>query len=187
MPFPDDQGAVSEKRSKRKIESATVEEKEKDLSNIEGKLSEEKEKNKELSEKYLRLTAEFENFKKRIERDKREFYKYAMEKLIKDMLPVLDNIELAIKSAEESRDFDSFSEGVKLIYKQFKEVLCKEGLTDVCAVGEKFDPCKHEAVMHMESEKHEPDVVMEEHKKGYFLNDRLIRPSMVTVAKETKK
>ena len=161
--------------------------KDKKFSEIEEKLSSEKEKNKELSDNYLRLKAEFENFKKRMERDKGEFFKYALEKLIKDILPVLDHMELAIKSADESKDFDSFSEGVRLIYKQLKEILCKEGLSNVCSIGEKFDPCKHEAVMHVESEKHEPNVVMEEIKKGYILNDRLIRPAMVTVAKKPEK
>ena len=143
----------------------------------------EREKNKELYDKYLRLHAEFENFKKRMEREKCEYYKYALERLVKDLLPVFDHLELAIKSAEESKDFERFSEGIKLIHKQLKDTLEKEGLKYECAVGERFDPCKHEAMMHLETDAHEPNVVMEEHKKGYFLNDRLIRPAMVTVAK----
>ena len=118
-----------------------------------------------------------------MEREKCEYFKYALERLIKDLIPVFDHLELAIQSAKESRNFESFSEGIQLIYKQLKDILAKEGLTYECAVGEKFDPCKHEAMMHMESAEHEPNVVMEEHKKGYFLNDRLIRPAMVTVAK----
>jgi molecular chaperone GrpE len=119
-----------------------------------------------------------------MEREKCEYFKYALERLIKDLLPVFDHLELAIQSAQESRDFDGFAEGVQLIYKQLKDILEKEGLKYECAVGEPFDPCKHEAMLHMESENHKPNVVMEEHKKGYFLNDRLIRPAMVTVAKK---
>ncbi|MGA1790924.1 MAG: nucleotide exchange factor GrpE [bacterium] len=147
----------------------------------------EKERNKELYDKYLRLQAEFENFKKRMEREKCEYFKYALERLIKDLIPVFDHLELAIQSAKESKNFESFSEGIQLIYKQLKDILAKEGLSYECSVGEKFDPCKHEAMMHMESADHEPNVVMEEHKKGYFLNDRLIRPAMVTVAKRPEE
>ena len=156
------------------------------LSELTKELTVEKEKNKELYDRYLRSQAEFENFKKRMEREKCEYFKYALERLIKDLLPVFDHLELAIKSAKESRDFDSFSEGVQLIYKQLKDILAKEGLAYECSVGEKFDPCKHEAMMHIESGEHEPNVIIEEHKKGYFLNDRLIRPAMVTVAKKPK-
>jgi molecular chaperone GrpE len=154
---------------------------------ISEELATEKERNKELYDKYLRLQAEFENFKKRMEREKCEYFKYALERLIKDLIPVFDHMELAIQSAKESRNFESFSEGIQLIYKQLKDILVKEGLTYECSVGEKFDPCKHEAMMHMESAEHEPNVVMEEHKKGYFLNDRLIRPAMVTVAKRPEE
>jgi molecular chaperone GrpE len=159
------------------------------LSKLTEELTAEKEKSKELYDKFLRSQAEFENFKKRMEREKCEYFRYALERLIKDLLPVFDHFELAINSAEESRDFDSFSKGIQLIYKQLKDILAKEGLTYQCSIGKKFDPCKHEAMMHIESGKHEPNVVVEEHKKGYFLNDRLIRPAMVTVAKkpESKK
>ena len=154
-----------------------------EVASLSRELAAEREKNKELYDKHLRLHAEFENFKKRMEREKCEYYKYALERLVKDLLPVFDHLELAIKSAEESKDFERFSEGIKLIHKQLKDTLEKEGLTYECAVGERFDPCKHEAMMHLETDAHEPNMVMEEHKKGYFLNDRLIRPAMVTVAK----
>jgi len=154
-----------------------------DVASLSRELAAEREKSKELYDKYLRLHAEFENFKKRMEREKCEYYKYALERLVKDLLPVFDHLELAIKSAEESKDFEGFSEGVTLIHKQLKDVLEKEGLKYECAVGEPFDPCKHEAMMQRETDAHEPNMVMEEHKKGYFLNDRLIRPAMVTVTK----
>jgi molecular chaperone GrpE len=157
------------------------------LSKLTEELTAEKEKSKELYERYLRLQAEFENFKKRMEREKCEYFKYALERLIKDLLPVFDHFEMAIKSSEGSKDFDSFSKGIQLIYKQLKDILAKEGLAYECSVGEKFDPCKHEAMMHIESGTHEPNVIVEEHKKGYFLNDRLIRPAMVTVAKKPEK
>jgi len=158
-----------------------------EVASLSRELAAEKEKNKELYDKHLRLLAEFENFKKRMEREKCEYYKYALERLVKDLLPVFDHLELAIKAAEGSDDFKGFSEGVKLIHKQFKDVLEKEGLRYECAVGEPFDPCKHEAMLHLETEAHEPNMVMEEHKKGYFLNDRLIRPAMVTVAKRPEE
>lgn len=189
MFMPDDQQSVSHESDNQKEDIASWQEpktkgEEKDQSNLATELAAERQKNKSLHDKYIRLQAELENFKKRIERDKCEFYKYAIEKLIKDFLPVLDHLELAIKSAKESKDFDSFSEGVELIYKQLKEILEKEGLNYVCSEGTKFDPCKHEAVMHIESEHHGKNIIIKEHKKGYFLKDRLLRPAMVTVAKE---
>ncbi|MBN2374390.1 nucleotide exchange factor GrpE [bacterium] len=192
MSFPEDQRSVSQDPDSQEGDDAqrqgnrTMEDKEEktDITSLSKDLASEREKNRELFEKYIRLQAEFENFKKRMEREKCEFFKYSQERLIKDILPVLDHLELAIKSANESKDIDSFTEGVRLIHKQLHDTLAKEGLTYVCSVGEKFDPCRHEAVMHIESYHHKPDVVMEELKKGYFLNDRLIRPTMVKVAKK---
>lgn len=189
MSLPDNQGpnscALDKQNDDIFIPQEDVNEKDnKDIQELNKELADARVKNKHLNDKLLRLQAELENFKKRVERDKCEFFKYALEKLIKDFLPVLDHLELAIKSAKASRDFDSFSEGIQLIYKQLKEVLEKEGLNNICSVGEKFDPCKHEAVMHVESKNHEKNVIIEEHKKGYFLKDRLLRPAMVTVAKE---
>ena len=177
-------GSHTQKPNERKTMEDKTSGNQKDVLKLSEELDAEREKNKALYDKYLRLNAEFENFKKRMEREKCEYFKYALERLIKDLLPVFDHLDLAIQSAQESRDFDGFAEGVQLIYKQLKDILEKEGLKYECAVGEPFDPCKHEAMMHMESENHEPNVVMEEHKKGYFLNDRLIRPAMVTVAKK---
>ncbi len=183
MALPDNQESIStEFTEQANKESEHV--KEKDDTKLIEELTAEKEKNKGLYDKYVRLQAEFENFKKRVERDKCEFYKYALEKLIKDILPALDNFELAIKSANISKDFESFSEGVQLIYTQLKDILEKEGLNYECSVGEIFDPSKHEAVMLIESKDHKKNQIIEELKKGYFLKDRLIRPAMVTVAKK---
>lgn len=192
MSFPDDQRPISqdpdvqEGGDAQRQDNPEMEEKEgkTDIPDLSKDLAAEREKNRDLFDKYIRLQAEFENFKKRMEREKCEFYKFSQERLIKDILPVLDHLELAIKSVNESRDLDSFTEGVRLIHKQLNDILAKEGLTYVCSLGEKFDPFRHEAVMHIESCHHKPDVVMEELKKGYFLNDRLIRPTMVKVAKK---
>lgn len=151
---------------------------------LEKELKAERDKNRELYDRYVRLQAEVENYKKRIERDKCDFYKYALEKFIKDMLPVLDNLELAIKSSEQNKDFGSFAEGIQMIFNQLVDVLKKEGLSYECAVGEMFDPSKHEAIMQIESKHHEKDQIVDEIKKGYFLKDRLLRPAMVTVAKK---
>ena len=125
----------------------------------------EKEKNKEISDKYLRLQAEFENFRKRMEREKADFLKYSMEKFFKELLPVIDNFELALESAKKATDLEGFSEGVKLIHKQLQDILKKEGLTHFSSVGETFDPMKHQAVMQVESDKHGENTVVEELKK----------------------
>ena len=157
------------------------------IEKMEEELAKEQEKNKELYDKYLRIHAEFENFKKRKEKEKEDFCKYAVERQIKALLPVIDHFELAIQSSEESKDFKIFFEGINLIYKQLKDILAKEGVVHATSLGEKFDPIVHEAIMQKETKEHENNIIIEEHQKGYFLNERLIRPARVTVAKNTQK
>ncbi len=144
----------------------------------------EKEKNKDVFDKYLRLQAEFENFRKRMEKEKTDFLKYSMERFFRELIPVIDNFELALESVEKSGDLAGLTEGVKLIQKQLQDILQKEGLSLFSSVGEIFDPTKHEAVMQIESETHNENTIVEEFKKGYYLNDRLLRPAQVAVAKK---
>ena len=141
-------------------------------------------KNQEISDKYLRLQAEFENFRKRMEREKADFLKYSMENFFKELLPVIDNFELALESAKKASDLEGFSEGVKLIHKQLQDILQKEGLAHFSSVGEPFDPMKHQAVMQVESDTHSENTIVEELKKGYLLKERLLRPALVSVAKK---
>lgn len=141
-------------------------------------------------DRFLRVQAELENYKKRVEREKSSLVKYGNEELIKAILPVIDNLERAINhpSGENSDGLsDGLKEGIKITLNQLLQVLEKFGVTPVPSVGERFDPSKHEAMMQVESTDHEPNTVVAELQKGYFLNDRLIRPAMVSVAQPPRQ
>jgi molecular chaperone GrpE len=133
----------------------------------------------EWRERYLRTLADFENYRKRADREKQEFYKYAMQGVLKDLLPVLDNFDRALDHAEEG---DEFHKGVSLIYKQLFEVLTKHGLKTIEESGVHFDPNIHEAVVREEDSSVPSHTVTAVLQKGYFLHDRLLRPAMVKVA-----
>jgi molecular chaperone GrpE len=137
----------------------------------------------------LRERAEVENFKRRIQREKSEALRYATEPLLRDLLPIVDNLERAVQAAGSGdeagrgRQVDSLVTGVKLVLQQFAEVLERHGVTRVGAVGHAFDPSHHEAVAHVESDDHAPGGIVDEYASGYRLHDRLLRPAQVTVAK----
>jgi len=133
----------------------------------------------QLRDRYLRLLADFENFRRRSEREKTEFYKYAMSGLLKDLLPVLDNFDRSLEHAEEG---DDFHKGVLLIYKQLFDILQKHGLKPIEESGVPFDPNIHEAVVREEDPSVPSHTVTAVLQKGYFLHDRLLRPAMVKVA-----
>ncbi|HWP49118.1 MAG TPA: nucleotide exchange factor GrpE [Candidatus Limnocylindrales bacterium] len=142
-------------------------------------------KEKEVESYYdrlIRLQAEFENFRKRTIKEKAEFTKYANEELIKNLLPVLDNLERALTSAEQTKDFEGLSKGVEMIYKQFSEALKKAGLTEIEALNQRFDPVVHQAVARVESSDVENNTVVEVLQKGYYFHDRVLRPALVKVA-----
>ncbi|UNC93241.1 nucleotide exchange factor GrpE [Candidatus Contubernalis alkaliaceticus] len=134
----------------------------------------------ELFARMQRLQADFDNYRKRSLGEQNRCVQYALAELFKSLVPVIDNFERALDSGEKGEGFVS---GVEMIFKQLKEVLKKEGLEQIIAEGEVFDPYVHEAVMHVESEGHEENLVIEEFQKGYKFKDKLIRPSMVKVAK----
>lgn len=136
-----------------------------------------------VNDKYLRLAAEFENYKRRVQRDQSDTIRFANEKLLRDMLPTLDNLERAIQSGRNQDNVDGILEGIDLTYKHFLETLQKIGVTQVSSVGEIFDPAKHQAVGQVESSSVPENAIIEEYQKGYFLHDRILRPAMVTVAK----
>ena len=131
----------------------------------------------------LRTIAEFDNSRKRTEREKEESLKYALESFVKELIPTIDSIERAIQSTRESEDFAALAEGVEMIYKGILSTLEKRGVIPIDAVNESFDPMQHEAVMHVESENVPENHVIEEWQKGYLLHNRVIRPSMVSVSK----
>ena len=127
--------------------------------------------------KYLRLLAEFQNYKKRVEKEKSDLYSYANEKIMTELLEVLDNFERALQQGAG----DGFEEGMKLIFSQLTNVLTKEGLAEIAALGEDFDPNVHNAVMTEETDEYESGKVSGVMQKGYTLNGKVIRPSMVKV------
>ena len=136
---------------------------------------------KDTHERLLRSAAEFENFKKRTMKEKEDVQKFGMEKLLKDFLPVMDNLERALDHADQ-HDPKQVIEGVRLVQKLFESTLAKHGVTGFSAVGKPFDPAFHEALMQQESDE-PPGTVVSEMARGYKLNDRLIRPAAVVVGK----
>jgi molecular chaperone GrpE len=138
----------------------------------------------ELKNQYLRKQADFENFRKRMFREKEEAIKYANSNLLLDLVTIIDDFERAIKSSEESKDFDTFYSGIELIEKQFTGMLEKKyGLKRFNSAGEAFDPEKHEALMMEETSDFEPETVIEDFQKGYMLHDRVLRHSKVKVSR----
>ena len=149
--------------------------------------SQEKQAQEELQiyqDKYMRLAAEFENYKRRAQRDQSDAIRYANESLLKKLLSTLDNLERAIQCGKDAGATGALLEGVELTHKQFLETVGKLGVRQVSSTGSLFDPSMHQAVAQVESETAEPNTVVEEFQKGYFLHDRILRPAMVTVAKE---
>ncbi len=152
-------------------------------SELEGTLAKTQAELKDAKEQYVRLYAEFENFRKRAQKEKEENLRFGHERVIKELLPILDNLEKALEHAKTDADKESLVKGVELVLKQFMSALEAFGLKPVRSVGQPFDPHHHEAMGHEESEEHEPHTVVQEYRRGYKLHDRLIRPSLVTVAK----
>ena len=135
-------------------------------------------------DKYVRLAAEFENYKRRAQRDQSDAIRYANESLLKNLLSTIDNLERAIQSGKDAGATGALLEGVELTHKQFLETVGKLGVRQISSTGNVFDPTMHQAVAQVESDTTEPNTVIEEFQKGYFLHDRILRPAMVTVAKE---
>lgn len=151
------------------------------------KLSESAGKAQEYFDKLLRVHAEFENFKKRSVKDKETFLKFANEGLICELIDILDNFERAFDSANKMTDFKSLHQGVEMILKQVHQLLKKNGVEKIECLGKPFNPVQEEAIAHIETDKHPENTVIEEVRKGYLIEDRLIRPALVKVSKKAKK
>jgi molecular chaperone GrpE len=134
-----------------------------------------------LKEQLLRAVADFDNYRKRIERERREVSEYAATDVLLELLPVIDNFERALQTPAGGDD--AFKKGVELIHKQMLDLLRKRGVTLIDALGADFDPNVHQAVIHEPSEDHREGEVMQELQRGYKLGERLLRPAMVKVAK----
>lgn len=136
----------------------------------------------EEKDKYTRLIAEFDNFRKRNEKEKDAMYDFGAKSVIEKILPVLDNFERGLAALPEEEKDSSFAQGMDKTYKQFQEILTGLGVKPIEAVGKEFNPDLHSAVMHVDDESVGENIVVEEFQKGYTYKDKLVRPSMVKVA-----
>jgi molecular chaperone GrpE len=136
-------------------------------------------------ERFLRMSADFENFRKRSARDMDDLRKYATESLVADLLSVVDNLERAVQSSSEGDTTGSIREGVEMTLKEMFKVFDKKSVKQLNAMGEVFDPAFHQAIMQEESADHKENTVIREFQKGYTIHGRLLRPAMVVVAKES--
>jgi molecular chaperone GrpE len=168
--------------SKASAGAAREEKLEKHVEELEEELGDLKDQVKELRDKYLRALADMDNYRKRARKEMRAAHEASNERLICDILPVLDNFERALDPTS-SPDSESFRDGVELIYNMLRAMLEREGVEGFCSVGEKFDPARHEAVYSVESKEHPAETVVHEIEKGYMIKDKLLRPARVAVSK----
>lgn len=153
-----------------------------DLSVLKSQLEEERRRAEELYQRLLRSQADFENYRKRVLREKEELAKYGIKPLLEKLLPVVDNLERAIQSAKgEGGDLETFISGIEMVHRQMLEAMKSEGAHPLETVGKPFDPFYHQAIAQEESDG-EKGIVLEEYQKGYMLKDKLIRPAMVKVS-----
>lgn len=161
-----------EKQGEENEELAAANEK---ITELQGKLQ-------EMEQRYLRLYADFDNFRRRTRLEFEAAEKYRAQSLVTDLLPALDNFERALKVEVEDEKAKSILQGMEMVYRSLLEALKKEGVEAIESVGKPFDPHLHQAVMQVEDSNYEPNTVVEEFQKGYKLKDRVIRPAMVKVS-----
>ncbi|MDC4224435.1 MAG: nucleotide exchange factor GrpE [Candidatus Manganitrophus sp.] len=168
-------------------EDAPAESPEKVIETLRAGYEKKEEEARQAQERFMRTLADFENYKKQTQRDQSDALKYANEKLIKELLPVIDNLERALAHSRETRDFDRMMEGVELIRKQLLSALGKFGVVPIESLNQPFDPFLHQSIGQIEVEEGsdaKENQVIGETQKGYHLNDRVLRPSLVMIAKK---
>ncbi len=171
-----DKGVKEENNNTNVEESKELEE---NVKNNAEAISEIKEEYKELDDRFKRMLAEFENYKKRTQKEKENIYGMVTGDVLMTMLPIMDNLE---KAAETKTEDSQYQEGVKLVSRQFSEALKSLGLEEIEAVGKRFDPQYHEAVSHIEDETKGEQEIVQEYRKGYKIGNKVVRYSMVIVA-----
>jgi molecular chaperone GrpE len=142
---------------------------------------------KNLQQEYLRAVADFDNLRKRTERDSEISRRVAMEALVMDLLPVMDNFERAVQSAEAGANAESMKKGMELIHRQLRDALCRHGVEEYSCVGTEFDTRRAEAISFVHTEEHKPGTVVTEVAKGYSAGERVLRPAKVVVAKAPER
>jgi molecular chaperone GrpE len=150
-------------------------------------LAEAKAEAAKMKEQWIRTAADFDNFRKRSRREAEDARKGGREELLKEFLPVFDNLERAIQSAQRAADVKAVAEGLQMVLRQYGDTLARSGIQKVPSVGKQFDPAHHEAIQQVETDEHPPGTVVAEVQPGYLQGDRLIRAAMVVVAKPTQK
>jgi molecular chaperone GrpE len=166
-----------EKKDKKKLSSEEI------IAELELALKKAQEEAAENYDRFLRASADLENYKKRVAKEKTDLIRYGNDELIKELLPVIDNLERALSHADAEGNEEGIRSGLEMTLQQFLGVLQRFGCTPICAEGECFDPNRHEAVMEQATGDCDPGHVVSEVEKGYLLNDRLVRPAKVIVAK----
>lgn len=177
----------SELEQPKEVELEGVKEEEITKEELMKRLDEKSEEAATNYDRWLRMSAELENYKKRVEKEKAEFLKYAHESLIKELLPIVDNLERAIEHARTKKASNALVEGIEMVLKSFNDCLGKFKVKPVKAIGAKFDPNLHEAVRVEENAEEEENTILSELQKGYILNDRVVRPAMVVVSKQPER
>ncbi len=160
-----------------------LEEQLKTTSEMEAQLAEEKKKSEDYLDKYLRMTAEFQNFKRRAEKDKADYAQYANQRLLKRLLDVLDSFDAGFKTIPAQFKHEPWVEGMRAVERQLLQILEQEGVTPIDTQGKTFDPNFHEAMFYEPAEGASEGQILDELQRGYMLQDRVLRPTRVKVAK----
>ena len=164
-------------------DASSVSEEDSPIEKLQQALAAKAEEGKNLNDKYLRLAAEFDNYKRLTQRDQRDQIRFGNEHLLKELLPVVDNLERAIKASRNGGGSDVLIQGVDLTLKQLTGALTRFHVSPVETAGQPFDPAKHQAVTSVASEKIPERHIVDEFQRGYLLHDRILRPAMVSVSK----
>ncbi|SFA52995.1 molecular chaperone GrpE [Anoxybacillus pushchinoensis] len=171
----------AEQKEDEQVQSEETQEKRDELSLAHEKIAQLEAKLAETENRFLRLHADFDNYRRRVRLDMEAAEKYRAQSLVSDLLPILDNFERALQVQVEDEKAKSLLQGMEMVYRALIEALKKEGVEVIESVGKPFDPHVHQAVMQVDDQNYEPNTVVEEFQKGYKLKDRVIRPAMVKV------
>lgn len=153
------------------------------IKELEESLSEGLKENAQLKDNLLRRMADFENYKKRIDKEFSEIILKANSVFARDILQIVDELEISLKKSKENSDFETFYEGINLIYSKFIEILKSKGIQPMDSIGKEFDVERHDAVLQMEKEGIPPNIIIDEYQKGYLINDKVLRHAKVVVSK----
>ncbi len=171
------------KQTDKKNSRSKTKKEDKALKKLKDEVDQLKSRNEELNDKFTRLVAEFDNYKKRTDKEYISLIQNANEKLITELLPVVDDLERSLAHLDEENDFKTMVEGFQLIHKNLTSLLDKQGLKPMESVGDEFDPDKHDALMQVENNDIKSNHIVDEHLRGYVYNDKVIRHAQVVVSK----